>query len=113
MPNLLTEDSIIQCAHRGRVVVTASQSGLTVNDRKVLVKDDMLSAVVTCPAVTSTGIKQCTTVKSILSGVAKTLAVGGQPVLLETAQGLTDGLAGGMPGTWSVTSAGQTKLQAK
>jgi hypothetical protein len=105
MANVLTEGSIIQCSHQGPIVATASQSALTVDGQKVLVANDMSSAAVTCPLAASGGTP-CTIINPATSGVATTLTVGGQPVLLDSAQGTTNA------GTWSVTSAGQTKLQA-
>jgi hypothetical protein len=45
----------------------------------------------------------------MLAGAAAKLEAGGQPVLLDTAQGITDSVP---PGTWSVQSAGQSKLDA-
>jgi hypothetical protein len=108
MPNVITEASLIQCPHLGTVKATASQSVLAVDGNKVLVQSDLLSATVTCPAVPAPGVKPCTKVASVTAGAAAKLTAGGQPVLLETAQGLTDGT----PPQWRVVSAGQTKLRA-
>jgi hypothetical protein len=45
-----------------------------------------------------------------IAGQAVKLAVGGKPVLLDSARGLT--VSGAGPGTWSVAQAGQQKLEA-
>jgi hypothetical protein len=46
------------------------------------------------------------------SGVATKLTVGSTGVLLDSAQGTTTNTQGATPGTWSISSAGQTKLTA-
>ncbi|MFF7534707.1 hypothetical protein ACIP6Q_27770 [Streptomyces bobili] len=44
------------------------------------------------------------------AGLSKKLAVGGRPVLLDTATGIT--VSSPAPGTWSVADPGQTILEA-
>ncbi|UPJ53437.1 hypothetical protein IVB30_20235 [Bradyrhizobium sp. 200] len=114
MPYVLTETSIVRCGHGGTVALRASQNALKINGQRVLVQTDMSGATVICPAVTdpNTGLKQCMTVISVMAGASRSVSVAGQPVLLDIAQGLTDGLLAGTPVSWSVSSAGQTKLQA-
>ena len=107
MPNVITEASIIQCVHKGTVTASASQNVLTVDGEKVLVQSDLLSATIACPVAPAPGVKPCTKVVSVTAGVATKLKANGQPVMLETALGLTDGV----PPLWQVASAGQTKLQ--
>ncbi|MGD0247102.1 MAG: hypothetical protein ABSB59_43190, partial [Streptosporangiaceae bacterium] len=52
----------------------------------------------------------CVTAATLPAGLAQELTVGGLPALLDAASGLTASGAG--PGTWSVSSAGQQKLEA-
>ena len=111
MPNVLTEGSIVVCAHQGTITFTASQHKLKINGNAVLVESDALTGVVSgCMNVTNptTGTVQCATVVSLLPGGSATkFTLSGTPVLLETATGLTNGVP---PSPWQVQSAGQTKL---
>ena len=47
----------------------------------------------------------------VITGASAVLAVGGQPVMLETAKGLTDA-SPPLPVLWQVSTAGQTALEA-
>jgi hypothetical protein len=111
MPNVLTEGSTIQCAHGGTIKPSASQSVLKVDGQKVLVQSDLPGTTVSNCLNVNAPAKPCLTVVSVTAGVSTTLKAGGQPVLLEAALGLTDGVPVA-PVQWSVASAGQTKLQA-
>ena len=113
MPTVLTSASTLQCVHGGTVVVTASQQLLTAASSPVLVEVDLRSATVSgCTnTVASLSQKPCTTITSLLVGASTTLTVNGQPVLLETARGLTDA-APPLPVLWQVASAGQSVLEA-
>lgn len=113
MPKVITEGSTIKCPHQGTVTFTASQHLLKVDGQAVLVVDDISSGTVsgcTNPTDRSKGSQTCTKVISMTNSaaVATKLKVGGKPVLLETAMGITDGLPAN---AWSVQSAGQTKLE--
>jgi len=115
MPNVLTEGSIIMCRHGGTVRPIASQNLLKVNGQRVLVQSDLMGAPITnCPIpVNPIGpTKPCTATLGTTLGISTNLKVGSQLVLLETAQGPTDGMPA-MAVSWSVISAGQTKLQAR
>ncbi|MEO5878203.1 MAG: hypothetical protein ABIS86_03815 [Streptosporangiaceae bacterium] len=105
MPPVLTEASSLRCAHQGTVVVQATHRVLTVGGAAVLVDGDLLAAqILGCqlqPPVTP-----CAQITGINAGVSGSLTVGGQPVLLATAQGTTNA------GTWLVVDPGQTKLEA-
>lgn len=113
----LTESSTVTCQNSGSVQLHAGQSKLTVDGNKALVDGDLSGASISgCTTVTdgNTGALQCPSVDSALGGVAGKLKVGGKGVLLESIQGLTKGkAAGGVPQTWSVQSAGQTKLNTE
>lgn len=113
MAGVLTAASTLQCIHKGTLVVQASQQALTVDGQPVLVQADLLAATVAgCtnnnPAA---GQAPCLAVTAVSAGLSSTLSVGHQPVVLETAQGLTNGTPPA-PVMWQVASAGQTKLGA-
>jgi hypothetical protein len=100
---VLTEASTVQCAHQGVLVAQASRRALTVGGAAVLVRGDLLAgAFVGC---TLTPVP-CAQITVIAAGVSTTLTLGGQPVMLATAQGSTNA------GQWLATDAGQTQLEA-
>jgi hypothetical protein len=111
MPSVVTAAATIKCSHQGTVQVTATQQKLTVDGQPALVDGDLVgSPILGCKQpVTPAGGKPCMTTTSMILGAALKLKAGGKGVLLENANGLTDGVP---PGTWSVESAGQTKLTA-
>jgi hypothetical protein len=122
MPNVLTIGSNVQCSHGGAVTLKAGQTKLTVDGKAVLRPADLVGAsIVGCavPIATSppapSPTSPCTTVLSVIAGPATNLSIAGVPVLMDTAQGLTNGVPppAGPFNTWSVHSAGQTKLTAK
>jgi hypothetical protein len=112
MPKVITEGSTIVCPHQAPITFTASQHSLKVGDNYVLVAADVLTGTVKgCPNLpmpATPNNKPCTKVVSLLAGAATIFTVGEQPVLLETATGLTDALP--PLNVWKVQSAGQTKL---
>jgi hypothetical protein len=110
MPKVITQGSLLNCAHQGKIQVTPTQTKLKVDGQAVLVEGDLIGApIVGCTVVESTGTKRCTSVVSMTLGASQKLKVDGKAVLLETATGFTDGLP--TPANlWSVQSAKQTKL---
>jgi hypothetical protein len=113
MPAVLTAASTLHCVHGGRITVPPGQQTLRVGGHPVLLRSDLASAVVTgCPNTNaSAGQKPCLTVTAVLTGVSVTLRVAGQPALLATAGGLTDGTPP-TPRMWQVAAAGQNLLEA-
>lgn len=113
MAAVLTESSSVACGHQGGVQLRAGQSKLSVNGSKVLVQGDLngatISNCITVPDPNTATIK-CPSVATAIGGIAGKLTVNGKGVLLESIQGQTSGTVGGTPQTWSVQSAGQTKL---
>jgi hypothetical protein len=112
MPKVITEGSTFVCPHQAPITFIASQHSLKVGDNYVLVAGDVSTGSVSgvCPNQPTPATPNnvpCTKVVSLLAGAATIFTVGEQPVLLETATGLTDALP---PGSWQVQSAGQTKL---
>jgi hypothetical protein len=113
MAAILTTGSTLVCPHGGTVSVGAGRSKLTVGGKPVLAQADVMGATVsgcTTPLVTPPGTpsKPCQLVTSVMAGPTPKVTVDGQPVLLDTARGLTDGVAP-VPGTWRVQSAGHAK----
>jgi hypothetical protein len=113
MSNVLTESSDVECGHQGTVGVTGAPK-LTVGGNKALLQTGVAGQSVTActtpnaPAATPP-TKPCQTVVSVLPvSLARKLTIGGQPVVLDTLKGLTDGLP---PGTLTA-AARQTKLTA-
>ncbi|MGW7528517.1 hypothetical protein [Streptomyces sp. NPDC054783] len=114
MPSVLTTASVLQCIHGGTLTVPAGSTALMVDGQPVLVQGDLAGAAIAGCANTnaSAGQTPCLKVTSVLTGLSTTLTVRGQPVLLDTAQGLTNATPP-TPVMWQVVSAGQTKLTAK
>ncbi|MFD0687817.1 hypothetical protein [Actinomadura fibrosa] len=103
MPAVLTESSDLRCSHGGKILAKPGSRTLVVGKAAVLVRADLKDAAVAgCPVSPS----PCLTVTSVTAGLATTLKVGEEPVLLATAQGVTSS------GTWSVADAAQDKLEA-
>jgi hypothetical protein len=113
MPAVLTTASKLVCVHSGELVVQASTSALSAEGSPVLVRADLLAATVSgCKNTNANlGQKPCLKVTSIITGSSAVLAVGSQPVMLETAKGLTDA-SPPLPVLWQVSTAGQTVLEA-
>jgi hypothetical protein len=111
MPAVLTTASKLQCAHGGTVIATASSSALTVGGNPVLVEADLAKATITNCGNTGPSQIPCVLVTSVATGVSTTLTVAGQPAMLATASGLTNG-SPALPVMWQVVSAGQNLLGA-
>ncbi|GAB2686976.1 hypothetical protein [Nocardia thraciensis] len=100
----LTANATVICSHGGAVHPIPSRSLCTAGGSAVLVLPDLIGAPITgCgqppPAV------PCTLTVSVVRGASPLTAIGGVPVLLDTAVGVTNGVP---PGTFSVVAAGQT-----
>jgi hypothetical protein len=113
MPAVLTTASKLVCAHGGELTVQASTSALSAGGSPALVQADLLAATVSKCTNTNANAGQtpCLKVTSVLAGASTTLSVGGQPVMLETAQGLTNATPP-LPVMWQVSAAGQSVLEA-
>ena len=118
MSLVLTEKSTLVCANHGTVQLTATQSKLTVAGAKVLVTGDLASApisgcmIVPAPPPPGPVSAKCLAIASVVGGVSAKLKVSGKGVLLDSVQGTTSGLLAMVVQTWSVQSAGQSKLKA-
>lgn len=113
MAAVLTAASRLVCVHEGRLSVQASTAALDAGGSPVLVEADLLAATVSgCTnTLVDKGQKPCLKVTSVLAGQSSTLTVAGQPVMLDTAKGLTDA-SPPQPVLWRVSSAGQSVLEA-
>ncbi len=122
MAMVLVKGAIIKCTHGGQLrlgtgdsrltadgngaVTFGMEAGLTFGSAAVAVPG-MISP---CGAVAPNGQPQPCVTSPAIAGQATKLTVGNIPVLLDSAQGPT--VSGAGPGTWSVSSAGQTKLDS-
>ena len=111
MPHAITEQSTVECIHKGTVKKVAGQSKLKVSGALVLVDGDLSGAGITlCQNVPPpAGRVACSTATPTPGGVSSRLKVNGKGVLLDTLKGLTNSSA---PGTFKVNDACQTRLQA-
>jgi hypothetical protein len=110
MPFVLSASAELVCPHQDPIVIMPSQRLLLVDGRPVLLRADLLTAKVpTCRNV-GPGLTPCGGIVSIIGGLSTTLRVGGEPVALDGAYGLTAAVPG--PVRWQVRSAGQAKLEA-
>lgn len=108
MAGVLTTASNVQCGHQG-TVSTRGSAKLKVQGSPVLTGSGVVgSSIAGCTTAPSSTTKPCTSVLAVGVGRALKLRVGGQPVLLDTLVGSTNGVP---PGTLPAT-AGQTKLEA-
>lgn len=111
MAIVLSKDSIISCAHKGRVSLAGSPK-LTVARSPVLLLEGLVSqSIDLCPVVDNPdkAIKQCRKVASA-NGTARKLTVGGKPVVIATVKGVTDGTPA--PVDIGLTDAVHKKLRA-
>ena len=94
---LLTQDSVLICAHvLGKVDVRATQRLVTIDGRRVLVEVDPESRPIRgCPNVGAT-IKPCQLTLRVQVGYSDLLRIDGRRVCLDTVTGLTDGTPPGM-----------------
>jgi len=93
---LLTEDAVIRCAHvKGRVKVDASQSLVTIEQRRVLVETDPEGRRISCcPEVGA--MKPCLHTLSVREGYSELIRIEGRRACLDTLSGLTDGTPPGI-----------------
>jgi hypothetical protein len=115
MAKVLTDAATVECSHvgpdgkKGKVAAQASQQVLTVDGHAVLVGSDLVGKPITACPLTGPNTVPCTATSSMTPGTVAKLRAGGHAVLLEGAAGTTNSSP---PGTWTATSAGQTKLDA-
>jgi hypothetical protein len=93
MTLVVTEASDVQCAHQGVAALKVAQPKLTVSGKGVLVKGDLLVALLGACLQTKTnaGEVPCTKVDSLTSGEASKLTIRGHGVLLDSFAATTIG----------------------
>jgi hypothetical protein len=124
MPTVVVVGAILQCTHGGQLKLTSGSSQMTVDGNQVVTSTmeagltfgsptaPVPAMVAPCSAQTPSTppvFVPCTTMPAV-AGVAIKLSVGNLPALLSTATGPT--VSGAGPGKWSVSDAGQTKLES-
>jgi hypothetical protein len=110
VPPLLNTNALITCIHMGKLMLVPKQQKVLVGGAPALGIGDVAGTpIVGCPQA-GPGIKPCTTLVSAIPGVSTSLKVliSGQPALVQTIQGMTDGVP---PGMIICTSAGQVTVQ--
>jgi len=118
MPKVMTMLSTVTCGHPPGKVQTQSPAKLKVNGSPVLLQASINGKPVagcgTPPASDASGVtaKPCTSVSAVSAGTALKLKITGQPVMLETLKGSTDGMvAKTTPQSLLAGVANQLKLQ--
>ncbi len=108
---LLTEDASLVCTHElGTVVIAATQSFVTIKQRRLLVENNPEQRPIKgCPNVGPV-IKPCTTTLVVKQGYSNWIRIGGKRVCLDNTEGLTDGTP---PGTvkYQVRHPGQVFVE--
>ena len=109
----LTEDAHLACKHVfGKVQIKASQGWVTIEKRAVLVQPDPEGKTITrCPNIGAT-IKPCQTTLKVQRGYSTFIRIDGQPVCLDTVQGLTDGTPPGVV-LYDVRNPGQQLVEGE
>lgn len=110
MPPLLTSAATVTCAHAGQVTLIPKQTKVLAGGSPVMCQGDVMgSPIAACALPPSPGTKPCTTVAMEIPGVsfAMNVLVGGKPAMVQTLQGMTDGVP---PGTLIVINPGQTTV---
>lgn len=92
VPRLLTEDSLLYCAHGGRVVLAASQDLVRIAGRRALVEPDLLARpICACPNATpSTPPCGQTVAVDQAPSHSAFVRIDGRPVCKDSAIGRTD-----------------------
>ena len=107
MPKVLTSASIITCAHQGKVTPKPGQTKLAIDGKPALQQSNLIGAPIVGCSQIGPGLTPCTSILAVTVGLAVNLSIDGQPVLLETAAGQTNGAPVNL---WKAQAAGQIKL---
>ncbi|MEU0740851.1 hypothetical protein [Streptomyces sp. NPDC006134] len=124
MALVLVEGAVLACSHGGRRRLTGGDPRMTVRGSGVLTAgaeagiafgsaaQPVPGMITPCTGTNpSGGPAPCLTTATLPPGLSAKLTVGGKPVLLSTARGVTVP-PGAPPGTWSVADPGQDVLEA-
>jgi hypothetical protein len=127
MGTVLVQGAVIQCPHGGQLKLLTGDPRLTVTGNGAVTSGMEAGLTFASPQVPAPGMVSpcsaqvlpvttpptfvpCVTAAALPGGLAAKLTVGDRPVLLDSASGIT--ASGQGPGTWSVSSPGQQKLEA-
>jgi hypothetical protein len=118
MPSVLTMLSTVTCGHPPGKVRTQSEAKLKVNSSPVLlqtsINDQQIGLPVGLPGCgiqPAAGSKLCEKVLEVSEGAALKLKVKGDPAMLDTLKGATNGTVAGAPQKLLAGVANQSKLQ--
>jgi hypothetical protein len=121
---VLVNGAVIKCSHGGQLKLSTGDTRLTVDGKGAVTlgmeaglsfgspSKPVSGMLAPCSAQTPStppAFVPCVTSPAV-AGQAVKLALGGKPALLDKAKGTT--VSGAGPGTWSVATAGQTRLEA-
>ena len=108
---LMTEDALVVCTHElGIVDIIATQTLVTIGQRKVLVEIDPQGRPIGgCPNV-GPGIKACLTTLVVKEGYSDLMRINGKRVCLDTVTGYTDGTPPGVV-KYKVNNPGQNLVE--
>ncbi|MEU5915453.1 hypothetical protein [Streptomyces sp. NPDC047141] len=121
MPLVLVQGAVLACPHQGRLTLLTGDPRITVEEHGVVLAGQenglvfgspvtpVPGMITPCTASTPDGPKPCVVAPATPDGSARRLTVGGLPVLLATAHGVTASGLG--PGVWNVTDPGQSLLE--
>ncbi len=104
---LITEDAVVLCSHAlGKVSKAPSQSWVTVEGRRLLVRPDPVGrSVAGCPELPPVS-KPCTLTLDVQTGYSEFMRIDGQEICLDDLVGHTDGNPPGVA-KYTVAAAGQ------
>jgi hypothetical protein len=110
---LITEDAVILCNHKlGKVENAPSQSWVTVEGRRVLVRPDPEHrSIKGCPELPPMS-KPCTSTLNVQTGYSEFMRVDGREIVLDNLEGLTDGNPPGVA-SYTVAAAGQSSVSGE
>jgi hypothetical protein len=119
MANVVVLGGVIECSHGGQVRLASGDSWLDVDGNDIIVQGQEVGlsfapgspgVISPCTFTTPAGnVSPCTATQAATTGISTELTVGGLGVLLDTAGGVATNTP---PVTWSVQSAGQSKLES-
>lgn len=108
---LITTPSDVRCDHDGKVANNPSQHWVKISGHPVLVDNDPEGrAIARCPNIGAT-MKPCVATLKVAKGYSEWIRIGGNAVVLDNLDGLTDGT---VPGTvhYRVRIPGQSFVEA-
>jgi len=125
MPNVVVEGGFLECSHGGKTKITSGNQKLKINNSAVVTLSMEVGYAfqpfgspptpdnpAPCPIQTTSTppvSTPCTATLAATTGISTKITVDGLGVLLDSASGNTMNVTS--PGTWSISSAGQTVLR--